>query len=77
MEQTVMSGVTPDQVILDEGTDYELIKNQADVNFEMAMARVERIGKLMNWRTASDNRKRAQAEQGLAKIYQFMARFQP
>ena len=71
------------EIILDDVTehsavdDYGLLKMQADARFDQTIARVTRIGQLMNWRTAKDNKRRETTERGLAKIYGFVARFQP
>lgn len=65
------------EIILDDVEDYSLLKMRADANFDQTIARVNRIGQLMNWRTAKDNKRRETVERGLAKIYGFVARFQP
>lgn len=71
-------------IILDEAAasltdpeDYSLLKMQADARFEQTIARVNRIGQLMNWRTAPDNKRRETTERGLVKIYDFVGRFRP
>lgn len=71
------------EIILDDVTeqsavdDYGLLKMQADAKFEQTIARVNRIGQLMNWRTAPDNKRRETTERGLVKIYDFVGRFRP
>lgn len=64
-------------VALTDPEDYSLLKMQADARFEQTIARVNRIGQLMNWRNAPDNKRRETTERGLAKIYDFVGRFRP
>lgn len=77
-----IKGVSADTIVVGDvvdhnAEDYSLLKMQADARFNQTIARVTRIGHLMNWRTAKDNKRRETTERGLAKIYGFVARFQP